>query len=559
MTSLSDRLTAQLAQDLHDARAILRVDDRLAFAAEQLSQALVKKYKPPGSDSQRRDKAISKFLQVNAAITASFHNDHEDPLVRSAIARGKDLLAKLFPSNRFWEPDPADGSFGPGSSNGIESSDPYGKVDQWAYGNATVLSYFLRGVPGLCLSPRVIAGRVRRARVLSTARLTTVDKDSTIDRTIAIEPNLNMYLQQGIRRKLERLLVQAFGIDLSTQQIRQRQLAYIGSIANRYATLDLSSASDTIGLAFAEWYLPQDLMFWLKEARTTHVEFDGQTVELRMLSTMGNATTFPVQTIIFSSLVRGCYEVLGLKPATSSRYYYGREGRTCYGVNGDDIIVDPCAYDLLVKVLQACGFKPNPAKSFQQGGFRESCGGDFYFGYPCRGVYIESLETPQDTYVALNRIRLWSDFHAVPLPRTLNFLANRARALERKKPGGTLRRVPIWMPVDSGVWDSTGGGAFRGWLPRSVTRVVPWYDTDMAYLLLRLGSLSACTEGCLSVGMRPEPGRVQYRLSRGFSMNWGNPHPRVLAWSLPGPRERMPFNHEWLHAQLGPEICHLGL
>lgn len=556
MSTSSARLQSLIVKDLLGSIDILKTDQRLAFAAEALSQSVVKKFEPHDDDDSRSRAAIAKFLEVNQSISESFANDNEDPLVRSAIARAKDRLGRHFPCERFYEPDPRNGKFGPGSSAEISFNDPYGKLDEWSYSTTAVLAFFLRGGYADTLDRKALARRIEKQHKKTISRLTTVPKNDKIDRTIAVEPSLNMYLQQAIRFDLESILQTAYGLDLSTQQLKQKRLAYIGSLQGRYATIDLSSASDSIGLSFCEWFLPPDLFFWLKEARCGQVEVGDQIVDLRMVSTMGNATTFPLQTMIFASLVLGCYECLGLKASSSSRYFYGRDDVSAYGVFGDDIIVVAEAYELVTKVLKACGFTPNPAKSFNTGFFRESCGGDYYFGYPCRGVYVTSLKTTQDVYSAINRIRRWSVFHGLPLRKTLSYLTSLAAKLERKS-GGHLRRVPIWMPDDSGVHDECGSGRYKAWLPRQRYRTVSWYDSDIAWLTLQFGGLSACTDNYLRVGVRDPDGKTPYRTKKGISFNWDNPRVHVTTWDLPGPNG-VPFSFEWHVARLGPEICHLG-
>lgn len=94
-------------------------------------------------------------------------------------------------------------------------------------------------------------------------RITTVPKTSLSDRPIAVEPHLNQFLQLGvgavIRNRLKRV-----GIDIVHAQELHRELARFASIyPTVLATLDLSSASDTIAYRVVEELLPRDWFYLL--------------------------------------------------------------------------------------------------------------------------------------------------------------------------------------------------------------------------------------------------------------------------------------------------------
>lgn len=143
-----------------------------------------------------------------------------------------------------------------------------------------------------------------------------------------------------------------------------------------------------------------------------------------MVSSMGNAFTFPLQTLLFSSLVYGVYRALGIPFERPYRQSLGN-----FAVFGDDIIIVRKAYNLVSRMLSLCGFSVNVNKSFNEGFFRESCGGDFWCGHNVRGVYIESLKRLSDVYSAINRLNVWSAKWGVALPRTIQFLMKGVRLL----------------------------------------------------------------------------------------------------------------------------------
>jgi hypothetical protein len=210
-------------------------------------------------------------------------------------------------------------------------------------------------------------------------RVTFVPKTALTDRSIAIEPLLNVYAQLGIGKMVRRRLKRRW-IDLDDQTANQRA-AREGSATGRLATIDLSSASDTVAKGLVshllpeEWYNPMDL------TRSKVGFIDGKWLNYAKFSSMGNGFTFELETLIFWALsVSACVNI-GADP-NQVRVY------------GDDIVVPVEAYDLLEEVLRWCGFTLNAAKSFKEGPFRESCGKDFYYGQDVR-PFLQK-EVPKD-------------------------------------------------------------------------------------------------------------------------------------------------------------------
>ncbi len=245
-------------------------------------------------------------------------------------------------------------------------------------------------------------------------------KNAEISRTCCTEASLNMLVQKALGAFLEYRLGHYFGIRLSNQPDNNRELARIGSIDGSFGTIDLASASDSIGLQLMLRVLrPSKFKTWMLASRSeTAVLPDGQEVDLRMISTMGNGFTFPLQTVIFACAVRSVYQLMG---------FPSRCPKSEFGVFGDDIIVRREAYDFVCRMLQKLGFSVNVGKSFNTGPFRESCGHDYYAGVNIRGVYVRSLEIPQQVYSLINRLIRWSAYHDVPLIRTISLLREWAR------------------------------------------------------------------------------------------------------------------------------------
>lgn len=226
-------------------------------------------------------------------------------------------------------------------------------------------------------------------------RITFVPKDSQIDRPIAIEPTENLRLQLGVDGVIRRSL-RKIGIDLNDQTINQR-LAMQGSVTGQLATIDLSSASDTISCELCHLLLPVHWYHYLTALRSPVGGRKGdEEILYEKISSMGNGYTFALESLIFASLVHAAYRSNALEPK------WGENA----AVYGDDIIIDVSVVDEVISLLRVCGFAVNDEKSFTEGFVRESCGADFVSGHPVRPVFLR--ETPEnvfDVWSAMNRLR----------------------------------------------------------------------------------------------------------------------------------------------------------
>jgi len=271
--------------------------------------------------------------------------------------------------------------------------------------------------------------------VVSGSRCSFVPKTNKASRMICIEPSLNMYYQLGLATILQARLRSYFGIDLQIQPKVNSELARLGSIDGRYATIDLSSASDSISLRLCEMLLPKWFFELLLQLRSRTTEIDGKRVPLFMISTMGNGFTFPLQTIIFSAILSACERLFLKKGATETGTW------SCFG---DDLIRRREIYPDVIRALTLLGFSPNPDKTFSEGPFRESCGSDWFCGQPVRPVFIRKLASPFDIMVAINQFNEWSAYTGIPLRETVHFLYSHLGAK-------FINFVPFDSSYDAGI------------------------------------------------------------------------------------------------------------
>lgn len=420
------RLKSSLQADLGNVDNMLTSDMRLD-AAERLwlSNAFWKKFQDV-LDSDCDRKCLALFLESNRKCQ-SFSLEPKTLFEEVLVNEVKTLFDNYFfcgPDQSYSLSDVFDGcETGPGASVGVDSYNFYTKFfDSTLSGTSERLYRYYR----YAIMDRptwLSAEKAREERyghlIVGGNRLSFVPKTSDISRSICTEPVLNMFLQKGIGSVFEKVLWRRYRIDFSTQPDLNRQLAREGSLSGLYGTIDLSSASDSMSLRMLECILPAYVLDWLKLTRSPTVTYpDGSLDELHMVSSMGNGFTFPLQSLLFATIVAAVYRLADIKLA----YRNGRPAN--FGVFGDDIIVHKDVYHLTIRALELFGFSVNDQKSFVYGSFRESCGGDFWKGHDIRGVYIKSLKHDADVYSAINRLVRWSARSGVLLPKTLQLLSS---------------------------------------------------------------------------------------------------------------------------------------
>jgi hypothetical protein len=220
----------------------------------------------------------------------------------------------------------------------------------------------------------------------------TVPKKATALRACAKEPSLNGFYQLGLGRVARKRLFRRAGIDLDHGQQTHKQVACSSSKDGLFATIDLSSASDTVCKTLVKVLLPVEWYTYLSGLRSPFTKVGGRWVRLEKFSSMGNGYTFELETLLFWAISAECVG--------------GSYGKEPLWVYGDDIIVPThCSSDVL-SALRFFGFTPNKGKTFTQGSFRESCGGDYFLGVDVRAHYLEECpHEPQDWIALANGLR----------------------------------------------------------------------------------------------------------------------------------------------------------
>ncbi len=207
-------------------------------------------------------------------------------------------------------------------------------------------------------------------------KVVLVPKTQKSPRVIAMEPSWNQFAQQGILKAMTEVLQYPKYRDLYysicwNDQNFNRRLARIGASEGNFATIDLSEASDRVSSTLVHALLPpgplRDAVF---ASRSRYADVQGRKIRLKKFASMGSALCFPMETMVFYIISR-----LGVKAAFGSS---SARNNLPIRVYGDDIIVPTESAPAVVRNLEAYGLKVNPAKTFLNGLFKESCGSDWY-------------------------------------------------------------------------------------------------------------------------------------------------------------------------------------
>lgn len=357
------------------------------FAANQLA-ALVRKYpthplpvKPEAVAAKKFFASEHRCKRINQRFRCyEYRSPHEDLLSRSRNFISYVLgLAPNF--ERIW----AQCGFGPGASIGVSGNatnvarkiESSWSVTPGAYTYGLVATryhpylreYLLSKVDGgiYCDDPSEYEKKyLEKTTVVQHNNICFVPKTAKSSRTIAVEPLVNGFLQKGIDLEMRKKLLR-IGIDLRDQS-KNVEFARLGSLDDSpegFVTIDLSSASDSIATGVVRNLLPPDWFAFLDACRSKSFKLNGETFSYHKFCSMGNGFCFPLETLIFSS---ACVAVGCGNPGTDFLVY------------GDDIIVKAKHAAVLLDFLKVLGFRVNERKTFLQGPFRESCGGNWFGG-----------------------------------------------------------------------------------------------------------------------------------------------------------------------------------
>lgn len=416
--------------------------DPVRFAWDYLKSEVYSKYDDETSSALKDQRAFEKFhaaeeqcLRTNMRLRNGTSWGTTDPKSEPSLlqAAARKIYCVLGPF--CWNEAYEGFGFGPGATTRLnrlkaDAASKFSGTPETTNANLALASAVLLS------SPLWREATDSSLRVVGGNKVVTVPKSYKINRVIAIEPDMNIFVQKGIGSMIRRRLLRV-RINLNDQTINQ-SLARFGSALGSLATVDLSSASDTISYELVKLLLPPDWFDALEQCRSPIGTLpSGEVVNYQKFSSMGNGYTFELESLIFWAIVSAVCEA-----------YHTPED--LISVYGDDIIIPSHLGPHLENVLHYSGFTLNRKKSFWDGYFRESCGYHGFSGYEVTPFYVRRrVRYLSDLFLLHNNVRRW-------MIRVLGYAVEPFLAWLRSHAPNNWRkpRIP----------DGIGDGAFVGTL-----------------------------------------------------------------------------------------------
>lgn len=368
--------------------------------------------------------SFEKFLQSQSGFGLPERTKRQDMLIRRARAICHGILGE-FDFDEFSKLC----SFGKRAAQGLPYRDSYlDKRTVTLNGSKSQLEWF-KGV--LCTDihlHRAVRLGLKQAKVVESLEMSAVPKSFKAARIIAPDTTTGGFLSRGLGALIRKRLEKNTHINLKTQQHRHRDLALRGSGDGYCATVDMKSASDSFVWEHVEALIPESWHSILDAVRIPIVTIGGTEHRIKSVMLMGSGHTFPLQTVLFYSVVKAVLELMGSHAKCD--------------VYGDDIIFPAQFSVYVIGSLHDMGFTVNVDKSFVDGPFKESCGGDYHTGIDVRPYMPEHTCGTYDKYEYTELLHklfngLISRWEPCEIPVTLDTIL-----LELLKIWGNLCPVP---------------------------------------------------------------------------------------------------------------------
>lgn len=269
-------------------------------------------------------------------------------------------------------------------------------------------------------------------------RVISVPKTLKGPRIIALEPIAMQMAQQSVKDYvvdvLEKHPLTKGHINFSDQKVNQ-ELALKHSKLRKYATIDLSAASDRVNKDMV-WHmlsvnpLLRNLVF---STRSSCALVGDKLVYLNKFASMGSALCFPIEAMYFTTvLILASLKHSGqdlscrsLSKAMAEIYVYG-----------DDIIIPCRMVEAAFTYLEIFGLKVSKTKSFYKGRFRESCGMDAFDGVDVTPIYVRKTmpRSRSKAGAIISNVETSNQLMDKGYERTANYFKSKLEALTGNLP-----------------------------------------------------------------------------------------------------------------------------
>ncbi len=400
--SLPALLSGFFRRIFHDDGSIRKEPDVCAIQAIRQVTRLFKKVELPCS-KPRIKAAYERYLSNDREVD---WRRHRTPLDTSLFASINGFLwagLEVLSGELYCFP----GLFGPGATAERVKRNERFTIKRWperaegSFPSAFYASHneFANSTPGFSNIPIAAEEPVRVVQVPKTLKT---------PRTISVEPSYMMLMQQSIAKPLMVYLEsERFGFQSIrfTDQSVNRSLARLGSRDGSLCTIDLKDASDLVDYDLVENIfrgVAPTFMQMIADCRTTTAKLPcGSIVPLKKFSSMGSAMCFPIESMVFFTIVM--YALVKSTGRVPSRSLLRRLSKKV-AVYGDDIIVPAKMAPVVMETLEDFGLRVNYDKSFHTGLFRESCGGDYYNGVDVTPAYVRHWDDTGTLSKASHRV-----------------------------------------------------------------------------------------------------------------------------------------------------------
>jgi hypothetical protein len=371
-------------------------------------------------------------------------------------------------------------------------------------------------------------------------RVITVPKTLKTPRIIAVEPTCMQYVQQGLMAKFVGYLESeeirttrgihvrnhGYGYVGFEDQSPNREMARIGSLTGSLATLDLSEASDRVSNQLVRLMFEHypHLAEGVDACRSRKADVPGHgVIRLAKFASMGSALTFPVEAMVFSTVVMmGIARVLNRQVSVELLEEFRGQVR----VYGDDIVV-PSAYAVPVsQLLETFGFRVNRGKSFWTGMFRESCGKEYFRGRDVSIARVRRMLPSELAHVEeiISTVSLRNQLYMLGLWQSAKYLDDiLVRVLKGHYPrveetSPVLGRVSVAFGYETQKLHPTlHSPLVRGWVEHSRPPASPLTGVGaLLKCLLKQGEEPFADSRHLSRGGRPDAVNIKLRNGQPF-------------------------------------------
>jgi hypothetical protein len=305
-------------------------------------------------------------------------------------------------------------------------------------------------------------------------------------------------------------------------------MAHLASVTNKFATIDLSSASDTISRKLVEVLLPPDWVEAIKQSRSPVGTLpDGKLITYQKVSSMGNGFTFELESLIFWAICSSVIDLL--RPVERQLAVYG-----------DDIIISTEVCQTTLWLLSYLGFTPNAKKTYTDGPFRESCGKHYFLGTDVTPFYIRKDIKSSDRLIHLsNSIRRWARL-TYGLDSRL-YISYRAtvdllpKYLQKPSIPEFLGDIALWGDFDE-VRPHRARNQECGWVAMGFQQFLkPYRPDDLPLLIRNLKTLVSRQWSEDYTIQREADLDLSIVLPRSKMVKWRVVKPVVVQWESHGP------------------------